>query len=409
MDGTGSATMSGLDRHLRERLDEIERRALYRRRRVVAGAHGAHISVDGRPCLNFCSNDYLGLAADPRVAEAARAALAHSGTGSGAAALISGYNAEHRALEEELAAFVGRPRALLFSTGWAANLGVLRALLGKGDVLIADELNHASLIDGGRLSGAEYRRVAHADVRAFGAAFTEPRLPTPDSRLRLLVTDSVFSMDGDLAPLPELSRLCANQGASLMVDDAHGFGVLGANGRGAIEHFFPILDARFPAPDIYVATLGKSLGAAGAFVAGSEELIEYLIQRARSWVFSTAPPPAIAAAARTALRIVQTEPGLRATLFANIRRFRDGAAQLGIPLGDSQTAIQPLVLGREQRALDLSRLLFERGLWVAAIRPPTVPPGTSRLRITLTAAHTPEQIDTLLDSLAAGLRTLEAA
>lgn len=392
---------------LAQHLENIRAADLYRVRRVVDGGHGVEIRVDGRQCINFCSNDYLGLATDARVAEAAREALARDGTGSGASALISGHNREHRQLEDELAAFLGRPRALLFSSGWAANLGVLRALLGKDDVLIADELNHASLIDGGRLSGARYVRVKHADVGAYRCALDDSsddsRFPIPDSDLRLLVTDGVFSMDGDLAPLPELIRLRRERNAALMVDDAHGFGVLGAQGRGTCA----LLQVQ---PDIHVATLGKSLGCAGAFVAGDEPLIEYLIQRARSWVFSTAPPPAMAAAARAALRIVAGDEGtaLRARLRAHIARFRVACAALDIALLDSQTAIQPLLIGAEAPALAVSRALFERGYWVAAIRPPTVPRGTARLRITLTAAHTPEQIDGLVDALAAALRSLAA-
>ena len=394
MDGRASP-MPTLDQRLAVELQRIREAQLYRVRRTVEGTHGVEITVEGKACLNFCSNDYLGLASDPRVAEAARKSLAESGTGSGAAALVSGYNREHRALEEELAAFLGRPRALLFSTGWAANLGVLRALLGKNDTLIADELNHASLIDGGRLSGANYTRVAHAQMSAYAAALAQPR-----SGETLVVTDSVFSMDGDLAPLKELSALSAQHGATLMVDDAHGLGVLGDDGSGAVRAA-GLGVAEVP---IYVATLGKSLGAAGAFIAGSENLIEFLIQRARSWVFSTAPPPAIAAAARAALRIVQAEPQRRAQLHENIRRLREGAVQLGIPLSDSMTAIQPLIVGDESRALALSRRLYERGLWVAAIRPPTVPKGTSRLRITLSATHTATQIDQLLATLDEGLR-----
>ncbi|MEQ1438407.1 8-amino-7-oxononanoate synthase [Fontimonas sp. SYSU GA230001] len=407
--------MRVLERRLAQQLDQIRAADLYRVRRVIDGAHGTRIRVDGRDCVNFCSNDYLGLASDPRIAAAAQRALGESGTGSGAAALVSGYNREHRALEEELAACLQRPRALLFSTGWAANLGVLRALLNKGDVLVADELNHASLIDGGRLSGAHYVRVKHADVGAYRCALDDStddsRLPIPDARLRLVVTDGVFSMDGDLAPLPELSRLCAEHGAALMVDDAHGFGVLGSNGRGTVEHLAT------QAPDIHVATLGKSLGCAGAFVAGSEDLIEYLIQRARSWVFSTAPPPAIAAAARAALRIVAGAEGAerRDRLRANIQRFRRGTQQLGIALAadDSGSAmaesrflvpIQPLLIGAEAPTLAVSKALLDAGLWVAAIRPPTVPRGTSRLRITLSAAHTDAQIDRLVEALGATLR-----
>ncbi|MFA5941323.1 MAG: 8-amino-7-oxononanoate synthase [Sinimarinibacterium sp.] len=383
-----------LQRRLTQQLEQIRAADLYRLRRVIDGAHGAQIRVDGRDCINFCSNDYLGLASDPRIAAAAQRALGESGTGSGAAALVSGYNREHRALEEELAAFLQRPRALLFSTGWAANLGALRALLSKDDVLIADELNHASLIDGGRLSGAEYLRVAHADVRAFEQALSG--VARREARVTLLVSDGVFSMDGDLAPLPELTQLCAAHDAALMIDDAHGFGVLGPGGRGIVEHF-----ATRP-PDIHVATLGKSLGCAGAFVAGSDDLIEYLVQRARSWVFSTAPPPAIAAAARAALRIVAGPEGQerRKRLRAIIARFRDGCRQLDVSLSESATPIQPLVIGAEAPALALSRALLDAGLWVAAIRPPTVPRGTSRLRITFSAAHTDEQVDRLVEALA---------
>ena len=386
---------SPLERRLTERLEQLRAADLYRVRRVIEGAHGVRLRVDGRDCLNFCSNDYLGLAADPRVARAAQAALGDCGTGSGASALISGYNRQHRLLEDALAEFTGYPRVLLFTSGWAANCGVLRALLGRGDSLIADELNHASLIDGGRLSGARYRRVRHGDATDFEAALAEST-----GGQALMVTDSVFSMDGDVAPLRELAALRDRSGAALMVDDAHGLGVLGPRGQGA--------PARAGGrPDIYVATLGKSLGAAGAFVAGSETLIEFLIQRARSWVFSTAPPPAIAAAAREALRILRDEPEHRQQLLDNIARFVNGARQLDIPLGAPGstadalgTAIMPLVLGESAQAMRASRALFEKGIWVAGIRPPTVPAGTARLRMTLSATHRADDIDRLLEALA---------
>ncbi|MES0874876.1 8-amino-7-oxononanoate synthase [Sinimarinibacterium thermocellulolyticum] len=390
-----------LQERLARALSQLRDADLYRVRRIVDGGHGVQMRVDGRRCVNFCSNDYLGLATDPRVAEAARRVLARDGTGSSASALICGHNREHRALEEALAEFVGRPRALLFSSGWAANLGVLRALLGKDDVLVADELNHASLIDGGRLSGARYVRVAHADVQGFDDALRLALVERPQA-LRLVVTDSVFSMDGDVAPLLPLSRLCEARGAALMVDDAHGFGVLGASGQGACA-------LHVVQPQVYVATLGKSLGCAGAFVAGSHELIEYLVQRARSWVFSTAPPPALAAAARAALAIVAGAEGAerRARLFANVARFRSGCRQCGIALGASETPIQPLIVGSETATLALSRRLYDAGLWVAAIRPPTVPRGTSRLRVTLTAAHTDAQIDHLVDALREAVSSLQ--
>ncbi|MDP3857244.1 MAG: 8-amino-7-oxononanoate synthase [Stagnimonas sp.] len=452
--------MSPLDQRLATQLAQARAQDLHRVRRIVEGGHGARIVVDGRDCLNFCSNDYLGLATDPRLAEAARAALGQ-GTGSGAAALVSGYNREHAALEEELADFLQRPRALLFSSGWAANLGVLRALLGREDVLIADELNHASLIDGGRLAGARYVRVPHADVAAYAAALQDeaplplagrgwgrgavaagglaPKSPETRERVtgecpsgadlppprdwllgtdsmsvpssanrpprkgegdfRLIATDSVFSMDGDLAPLAELSRLSIEHGATLMVDDAHGFGVLGPDGRGALA-------ATGAEADILMAGFGKALGTAGACIVGSEPLIDYLVQRARTWVFSTAPPPALAAATRASLRLIRSEEGRqrRARLQAHIARFRAGAAQLGLPLSASETAIQPLVLGEAARAMAVSRALYQRGHWVAAIRPPTVPAGTSRLRITLSAAHSEAEIDGLLTALAEALR-----
>ncbi len=346
--------------------------------------------VDGRRLVNFCSNDYLGLATHPQVRAAAQAALS-DGCGSTASPLLGGHNRHHRALEDALAEATGYPRALLFTSGWAANMGVLRALLGRDDLLIADELNHASLIDGGRLSGARYRRVAHGDLAGFAAA-----LDAADRQVqRMVVTDSVFSMDGDLAPLSELRVLTRRAGADLMVDDAHGFGVLGTRGGGIVEHLGEAVR-----PEVYVATLGKSLGSAGAFVAGSETLIEYLIQRARSWVFSTAPPPALSAAALAALRIVQGDPERRAHLHALIARFRAGTAGAGLELMPSTTPIQPLLIGADADALAVSAKLMDAGYWVAAIRPPTVPEGTSRLRITLSAAHTEAEVDGLVAALA---------
>lgn len=413
--------MSLLDERLAPELERLRAASLYRTRHVVEGRHGVTMRVDGRALVNFCGNDYLGLAADLRVAAAAQVALDHTGTGSGAASLISGYNAEHRALEEELAAFVGRPRALLFSSGWAANLGVARALLDRDDRIVADELNHASLIDAGRLSGAEYVRVAHNDLQGFKEALTSSGPGSRVPGLTLVATDAVFSMDGDVADIPALATLSGHCGAALMVDDAHGFGVLGEGGRGTLHQAAPLHASRFMPRDVdvYIATLGKSLGCAGAFVAGSEALIEYLIQRARTWVFSTAQPPALAAAARAALAILRTEPERLAKLHANIAQFVNGARQRGLPVGppgasrvlETQpwTPIQPVVLGEEAATLALSRRLMERGYWIAAIRPPTVPRGTARLRITLSAAHDRAQIEGLLDALAEFTPALDRA
>ncbi len=418
MDGA-AALQRPLELRLAAQLERLRAQDLYRTRRIVDGSHGAAIVVDGRACVNFCSNDYLGLAGDARIAAAARAALAN-GVGSGASALVSGYNREHALLEEALAAYVQRPRALLFSSGWAANLGVLRALLDRQDTLIADELNHASLIDGGRLAAARYLRVGHGDVQGFEQALATAARPGVDAvseatTTTLVATDSIFSMDGDMAPLAELSRLCSTHGAALMVDDAHGFGVLGG-GRGALfgSHGGDGMPQPADAPvaagsavqaDIYMAGFGKALGTAGAFVAGSEALIEFLIQRARTFVFSTAPPPALAAATRASLALIAGDEGAarRSHLALLIARFRSSCAQQGIALSPSATAIQPLLLGSEARALAASRALLERGYWVAAIRPPTVPAGTARLRITLTAAHTVQEVDGLVASLAAAL------
>lgn len=384
---------AALDARLRGQLEALAAHDLHRQRRIVDGAHGVAIRVDGRDCLCFCANDYLGLAADPRLAEAASRALRASGTGSGAAALVSGHNREHRALEEEIADFLGCEAALLFANGWAANLGALPALVGRGDAICSDALNHASLIDGARLSRAAITRVPHADAAAFDAALAE----AGDGALA--VSDGVFSMDGDTAPLPALAASCARRGATLYVDDAHGFGARGPGGRGSLAAA-GLSHAEVP---VYVATLGKAVGAAGAFVAGSHTLIDWLVQRARTWVFSTAPPPSVAAAARAGLAIVRAEPERQQALAANIRHFRTGAAERGLAVGVSETAIQPLVLGDAARTMRVSRALWERGFWVAGIRPPTVPEGTSRLRIALSAAHSREQIEALLDALAAVL------
>jgi 8-amino-7-oxononanoate synthase len=391
-----------LDHRLAAELARLKSIHRYRQRRVIDGGHTVQVRVDGQPRINFCSNDYLGLATDPAVIAAAQAALAE-GCGSTASPMVGGYNRHHAALEAALAEALGYPRVLLFSSGWAANLGVLRALLGRSDPLYADELNHASLIDGGRLSGAQYARYPHADLDALDA------LLAAGSGGGLIVSDAVFSMDGDLAALPRLTQLSARHGVPLMMDDAHGFGVFGGAG-GCLAHWRGQPGgAGMPAPEIYVGTLGKSLGAAGAFVAGSETLIEYLIQRARTWVFSTAPPPALAAAAIAALRRVQSAPELQLRLHQHIAYFRAGAAARGLSLLPSISPIQPLLLGSDHRALACSRALEARGYWVAAIRPPTVPEGSARLRITLSAAHTPVQIEGLLDALAAALTEADQA
>ncbi len=346
--------------------------------------------IDGRSVISFCSNDYLGLANHPDIKAAFISGVEKYGAGSGASHLINGHSRAHHELEQELAEFAGYPRALLFSTGYMANLGVVQALTGRGDTVFEDRLNHASLLDGGLLSGARLMRYSHNN-----AAELEHKLAARESGEKLVLTDGIFSMDGDIADLPSLVAVCDQRNARFMVDDAHGFGVLGESGRGSLEHF-GLASADAP---IYMATLGKALGVAGAFVAGSEELIETLINTARTYIYTTASPPAVAEATRAALRLIQSEPGLRAKLNDNIRYFRTCAEQTGLSLSASATAIQPLIIGDTEATVSLSERLFEAGLLVTAIRPPTVPQGTARLRITLSAAHTRELIDHLVGNL----------
>jgi len=370
-------------------LARLRRAHGYRTRRVLMGPQRPRAEVDGRAMLSFCSNDYLGLAAHPEVIAALRAGAERWGVGSGAAHLVLGHSAAHQALEEALADYTGQPRALLFSTGYMANLGVISALAGRGDSVWEDRLNHASLLDAALLAQARLRRYPHLDAAALAARLVP-------GEVRLVATDGVFSMDGDLAPLPGLAGLAAETGAWLLVDDAHGLGVLGARGRGSLEHW-----RLGPAPRlILMGTLGKAFGTFGAFVAGAEEVIETLIQRARSYIYTTASPPALAEAALTALRVAEREGWRREHLHSLIARFRAAAAQLELPLGPSDTPIQPLIAGESERALAWGRALEGSGILVGAIRPPTVPSGSARLRITLSAAHRPEDVDRLLEALA---------
>ncbi|KRF02179.1 8-amino-7-oxononanoate synthase [Frateuria sp. Soil773] len=373
---------------------------LLRRLRTVERADGPWLETGGRRLLSFCSNDYLDLAGHPQLVAAFRRAAADGGVGSTAAALVCGQRAEHAALEEALAAWTGRERALLFSSGYMANLGVMQALLAQGEpgsrpgqaLCVQDKLNHACLLDGARLAGAELRRYPHGD-----AAAAARQLASRADAAALLATDGVFSMDGDLAPLPELAALCAREGATLMVDDAHGLGVLGGHGAGSLDAA-GLGQREVP---VLMATLGKALGCYGAFVAGPAALVEGVMQLARPYIYTTALPPALAAAAVQAVRLAREESWRREKLAALVARFRAGAAQLGLALKPSSSAIQPLLLGSAQAALEAARQLEQAGLLVGAIRPPTVPAGSARLRITLSAAHEEAQVDRLLDALAA--------
>ena len=375
---------------LASRLAERRTANLYRQRPLLESPQGPLVKVDGRELLAFCSNDYLGLANHPQVIEAWRAGAQKWGVGGGASHLVIGHSTPHHELEEALAEFTGRPRALLFSTGYMANLGAVTALVGQGDTVLEDRLNHASLLDAGLLSGARFSRYLHND-----AASLANRLAKADGDT-LVVSDGVFSMDGDLADLPALCAEARKAGAWVMVDDAHGFGPLGATGGGIVEHFGLGVDN----VQVLVGTLGKAFGTAGAFVAGSEELIETLVQFARPYIYTTSQPPALACATLKSLELLRSEHWRREHLDDLIKRFRAGAQAIGLQLMDSATPIQPILVGDSARALQLSQLLRERGLLVTAIRPPTVPAGSARLRVTLSAAHSLAQLELLLEALA---------
>ena len=365
--------------------------SLYRTRQILDGPQGVNVRIDGREYLSFCSNDYLGLANHSAVVTAFHRGLDKYGAGSGAAHLISGHSRAHHELEEALADFVQRPRALLFSTGYMANLGVLAALAGRGNQVFEDRCNHASLLDGARLSGARLLRYRHADA----ADLAQRLAAISGADSSLVATDGVFSMDGDIAPLPALAQTAAAYAAWLLVDDAHGLGVIGPQGRGSLA----ASGLGMREVPILVGTLGKAFGTFGAFVAGSNDLIETLIQEARTWIYTTASPPAVAMATLAALRLVEADDWRRAHLRLLVRRFRAGAAELGLELGDSATPIQPVLAGTAEAALRWSAELREAGILITAIRPPTVPEGTSRLRITFSASHSEAQVERLLEVL----------
>lgn len=380
---------------LRQRLAEREQAQLSRRRHTLYSPQGTEIILDGEHVTSFCSNDYLGLAGHPDVIQAFQNGLDAFGAGSGASHLVSGHLVPHHALEEELAAFTGRSRALVFSSGYMANVGVLTTLLGKGDAVFEDRLNHASLLDGGLFSGATFKRYAHGDAAALAT-----KLAAGGGNRKLVVSDGVFSMDGDTAPLPELVAAAEREDAILMIDDAHGFGVLGERGGGLAAHWqergVTIDEDSLP---VLVGTFGKAFGLSGAFVAGSQELIETLIQFCRPYIYTTAFSPAMAEAIRASLKLVQKDRWRREYLGQLIQRFRHRCEDLGLNVLPSATPIQALVLGDVETTLRASQALLEAGLFVSAIRPPTVPEGTARLRVTFSAIHTADQFQKLLDGL----------
>jgi 8-amino-7-oxononanoate synthase len=380
---------------LEQQLNTLDAQQLRRRRRIADTPCAPHVTVDSRKLLAFCSNDYLGLASHPRVVEALREGATRYGVGSGASHLISGHSRAHALLEERLADFLSphleQARALYFCTGYMANLAVLTALAGRDADLFSESLNHASLIDGARLSRARVQVYAHGDTAAL-----EVLLKSSNAKTKVVVTDSVFSMDGDLAPLPALLALCERYGAWLVVDDAHGFGVLGSYGRGALEHF----NLRSPYL-VYMGTLGKAAGVGGAFVAAHATVIEWLVQRARPYIYTTAAAPALAHALMTSIELISGHEG--AIRRAHLQQLV-GQLQAALHLQrwtsfPSQTAIQPVIIGRNDEALRASAALQEQGLWVPAIRPPTVPADTARLRITLSAAHTAADVTRVAEAI----------
>jgi len=375
---------------LLQKLQYIKTQNLFRRRRVLQSPQGVEVEVDGERLLSFCSNDYLGLAADPRVIESLQWGARQYGAGAGASHLVTGHAIPHHALEQELAEFVGTERALVFSTGYMANLGIITALMDRHSLIVEDKLNHASLIDAARLAKSGVKRFAHGDSKKVAS------LLKGDANNRLIATDAVFSMDGDIAPLAGLLTAARTGNAWLLADDAHGLGVLGQNGRGS----FSAAGLELGDPVIYMGTLGKALGTFGAFVAGSDQLIEILIQRARTYIYTTALPPAVAEATRASLRIVREEDWRRQRLQQLRIQFQQGIASLGMKMLPSQTAIQPLILGSEEAALKAAADLQRQGILVPAIRPPTVPAGSARLRITFSALHESHHVDRLLHALA---------
>ena len=408
---------------LQNELNERAAQGLLRQRRTLHSPQAPHINVDGKAYLSFCSNDYLGFTNHPQLVTALQQGAQQWGVGAGAAHLVSGHSDAHHQLEQQLAAFVGKPAALLFSTGYMANLGAVQALVGKGDTVFADKLNHASLNDAMLLSRAEIRRYRHNDMVQLAQLLGQTR-----SGRKLVITDAVFSMDGDRALLPELLALCEQHDAWLLVDDAHGFGVLGEQGRGSLFNdksppapllqrgelnSYPGINGTTDPPlckrgaggdlsssrIIYMATLGKAAGVFGAFVAAEQVVIDTLINHAHSYVYTTATPPALSVALMHSLQLIEQGDERRAHLRRLIARLREGLSDLPWPLMPSDTAIQPLLIGDNRQALELSDRLRERGIWVAAIRPPTVPQGTARLRITLSAAHSEDDVTQLIEAL----------
>jgi len=371
---------------LKEELKKLREAGLLRTLRVLEGAQGNRIRIEGKEYIAFCSNDYLGLAASEELIRAARGAMEKYGFGAGAARLVTGTSREHIDLERQIAAFEGTEDAIVFSTGYMANIGAITSLVGEGDLVIGDRLNHGSIVDGCRLSRATFRVYAHRDMAQLEWCLKRAKL----FGRTLVVTDTVFSMEGDIAPLGDICELCRKYGAMLMVDEAHATGVFGERGRGVCEQFGVEGDV-----DVRMGTLSKAVGSFGGFVAGRKELIDYLRNKARTFILTTAPPPAVCAAAREGLRIIAERPELRERLWRNVESVKAVLRDADVPFMDGGTPIIPIVVGEASRAVEISRMLRDSGILIPPIRPPAVPTGSSRLRLTVSAAHTEEDIEAL--------------
>ncbi|MHC4307305.1 MAG: 8-amino-7-oxononanoate synthase, partial [Planctomycetota bacterium] len=377
-------------KYISDELIKIKNAGLYRELKVVGNAQDTHIEIEGKTFLSFCSNNYLGLANNPSVINAVKDAVEEYGWGAGASRLVSGNMSLHESLEDEISRFKGKEAALVFPTGYMANLGAISSLVSNGDLVICDKLNHASIIDGCRLSGADFRVYAHCDMMKLENILRK----SSKYNRKLIVTDSVFSMDGDLAPLPDIVRIAGKHKAMVMVDEAHGTGVFGKNGRGVIEHFNLNKEVY-----IVMGTLSKAIGSLGGYVCGNIDLINYLRNKARSFMYTTALPPAVCAASIAGIKLIQNDPSLRESLWHNVRFIKEKLKSLNFSTISSESPIIPILVGNSQKAVDMSNFLYKKGLLIPAIRPPTVPANSSRLRMTVMSTHTKEDLERLLEVL----------
>ena len=377
-------------KYISDELSKIKESGLYRELKAVENAQDTRIDIEGKTYLSFCSNNYLGLANHPSVIEAVKKAVDEYGWGACASRLVSGNMTLHEALEKEISRFKRKDAAIVFPTGYMANLGVISSLVSGGDLVVSDKLNHASIIDGCRLSGADFRVYAHCNMEKLETILKK----TSKYNRKLIVTDSVFSMDGDLAPLPDIVRIAKKYNAMVMVDEAHGTGVFGENGRGVVEYFN--LDNEV---DVVMGTLSKAIGSLGGYVCGDDDLISYLRNKARPFMYTTALPPAVCAASIASINLIQEDPSLREALWNNVCCIKERLGLLGIDMISSQSQIIPLLIGDTQKAVDISKLLYERGVLIPAIRPPTVPANSSRLRMTVMSSHTQDDLESLFKVL----------